>query len=328
MCISKRTETRFSEAGMKKCHASAVLLVFVIVCHSSLYAGDEELTGEISKGSIEAGGMQRSCLVYIPADVLSSPPLVIALHGSLGTGQKMRESSSFQFDRLADRKKCIVVYPDGYKRHWNDCRTVPTDASHKMDVDDVGFITAIIETCSAKWHIDTARVFIVGLSNGGHMCFRLGCEIPGRIAGIAAIGASMPVASESKCPAANAGIPVMIMNGTEDPINPYEGGTVRLLYFFEKGDVLSSFDSAGAWLKTESCKSEPVTMQLEDKDPRDGSRVEVTSWPGSPVRLYTIRGGGHTIPGGNQYLPGFIVGKVNRDIDTAEEMWRFFNDKE
>jgi polyhydroxybutyrate depolymerase len=303
----------------------AICLLFVIMCFTSLFARDISLSGEVRKESLEFAGMHRTYLAYIPSGKLSSPALIIALHGSLGTGQKMRQASAFQFDRLADSKKCIVVYPDGYKNHWNDCRTVPTDAAHTMNIDDVGFISALIEACTAKWHIDPARVFAVGLSNGGHMCFRLASEIPGKIAGIVAIGASMPVAGVSKCPAAKAGIPVIIMNGTDDPINPYDGGMVRLLHFYKKGEVLSSLDSARAWLKPESRNAEPVTVQVKDKDPQDGSHVEIKSWPGSPVRLYTIKGGGHTIPGGKQYLPGFIIGKVNRDIDTAEEMWNFFN---
>lgn len=287
-------------------------------------ADDAQFTGLTATGSVTSGGMERTYVTYTPADLPASAALVIVLHGSLGTGRKVREQSGGQFDRLADRVKCVVAYPDGYDKHWNDCRTVPGDKAHELNVDDVGFISALIDACREKNHINPDRVYLAGLSNGGHMCFRLASEIPDRIRGIAVMGASMPVPSQSKCPAARPGVKVMIVNGTEDPINPFEGGTVRLLWVFSKGEVMSSLESARSWLKAEDRARRPDMVMLPDTDPDDGCTVERLGWESSGVRHYIVHGGGHTIPGGIQYLPLFLVGTTCRDFEIAQEMWAFF----
>ncbi|HOS97535.1 MAG TPA: PHB depolymerase family esterase [Deltaproteobacteria bacterium] len=287
-------------------------------------ADDAQLTGRTATESITSGTMERTYLTYTPANLPESAALLIVLHGSLGTGQKVREQSGGQFDRLADRVKCMVVYPDGHDKHWNDCRTVPKDKAHELNMDDVGFITALIDTCREKNHISPDRVYLAGLSNGGHMCFRLASEMPDKIRGIAAMGACMPVPSQSKCPAARTGVKVMIVNGTEDPINPFEGGTVRLLWVFSKGEVMSSLESARSWLRAEDRVRRPDMVMLPDTDPGDGCTVERLEWGSSGVRHYIVHGGGHTIPGGTQYLPLFIVGRTCRDFEIAQEMWAFF----
>ncbi len=287
-------------------------------------ADDAQLTGRTATESITSGTMERTYLTYTPADLPASSALVIVLHGSLGTGLKVREQSGGQFDRLADRVKCMVAYPDGYDKHWNDCRTVPKDKAHELNVDDVGFISALIDACREKNHINPERVYLAGLSNGGHMCYRLASEMPDKIRGIAAIGASMPVPTQSKCPSPRPGVKVMIVNGTEDPINPFDGGTVKLLWVFSKGEVLSSLESARSWLKPEDRDKRPDMMILPDGDPNDDCTVERLGWESSGVRHYIVHGGGHTIPGGTQYLPLFLVGRASGDFEIAPEMWAFF----
>ena len=292
-----------------------------------LYAAEPDMPGKITQETISHGGMERTFLAYIPTGELSSPALIIVLHGSMGTGKKMREEvCGGQFDRLAEKEKCIVAYPDGYKKYWNDCRTTPKDYAHTQNIDDVGFITKVIETCCTKWYVNPKRVYAIGLSNGGHMCYRLAVEAPDKVAGIVAIGASMPAAGMSKCKTPHTGMPVMIVNGTDDPVNPFEGGTVRLFYVFSKGEVMSSLESARAWLKDEDRQKQPKIEPMDHHDLTDHTHIERLTWPGTKVRLYMVHGGGHTIPGGKQYLPLFIVGWVSQDMDTAEEAWRFFTE--
>lgn len=306
----------------------SVLIAVVLMgslCPCAL-SDDSCPAGTVRQETILVGSMERTFLAYIPRGELPSPALIIVLHGSLGSGAKMREMSAFQFDALAEREGCIVVYPDGYHRHWNDCRTVPRDDAHTENIDDVGFMSALIDTCRARWHCDPGRVYAAGLSNGGHMCFRLAAEIPQKIAGICAMGASMPEPGSSRCPAPAPGMPVVIMNGTQDPINPYAGGMVKL-FIISKGMVLSSLDSALAWLKPEDRGRTPVKELLPDIDTDDGTTVERATWPGSAVWLYTVRNGGHTIPGGEQYLPAFLVGRTCRDMDAAREAWRCFTER-
>ena len=101
---------------------------------------------------------------------------------------------------------------------------------------------------------------------------------------------------------------------------------VRLFYVFSKGEVVSSMESARAWLKPEDREQHPKIEQMPDRDPADETFIERLSWTGSKVCLYIIHGGGHTVPGGSQYLPEFLVGRVSRDMDMAQEAWRFFHE--
>ena len=306
----------------------AVAYVIISICFVIVYplhCEEPHQANILIDESLKIGEMERTFSAYIPSGELSSPELIIALHGSMGTGKQMQEMSAYQFDRLADQKKCIVIYPDGYKKNWNDCRKVPKDDAHTKNIDDVRFIAKLIEMCCSKWHVNPKKVYAVGFSNGGHMCFRLAIEIPDKLTGIAVIGASMPAPEVSKCSPAHKNVAVMIVNGTADPINPFDGGMVRLFFVFSKGEVISSTESAKAWLKTEELGGQLISEQLEDRDPSDQTRIERLSWPSSKVCLYIVHNGGHTIPGGKQYLPMFLVGRVSRDINMAEEAWRFFH---
>ncbi|MBN2298615.1 MAG: polyhydroxybutyrate depolymerase [Deltaproteobacteria bacterium] len=305
-------------------------LFCIIVCISiclfaavPLMAEDPYLTGTLLKDTIAHKGMERSFLVYMPDGDISGKPLIMVLHGSKGTGEDIRKQSGYQFDVLADTEKFAVVYPDGYKNHWNGCRNAPKDAAHKKDIDDVGFLLALTDLCAGRWHTDPAVIYAAGFSNGAHMCYRLAMEAPGRIAGIAAIAAGIPAPGWSKCSGPEKHVPVMIVNGTDDPINPYEGGMVRLFLLIKKGEVLSTMESARFWLLPEDLNKQPVTMQMEDRDPDDKTHVETLTWPASRVRLYTVHGGGHTIPGGRQYLPRAVIGTTSQDMDIAQEVWKF-----
>jgi len=300
-----------------------IALSIMFMCQQP-FAAEPALPGKVLEETISQGGMERTYTAYIPSGELSSPALIIALHGAKGTGKTMREASAYQFDHLAEKVKCVVVYPDGYMNHWNDCRNTPTEETYVKNIDDVSFITSIIEACCRKWSADPKRVYAVGLSNGGHLCFRLATEVPRKLAGIAVIGANMPAPGFSKCTDPRPVMPLMIVNGTDDPINPFEGGTVRLLYVFSRGPVVSSKQTARLWLKPEDSSTHPIVKKYLDRDPGDETYIESLSWPDSKVRLYIVYGGGHTIPGGAQYLPQFIVGRVNKDINCAEEAWKFF----
>lgn len=288
-----------------------------------LRAEDPYLTGTLLEDSITYNGMERSFLLYMPDGDIAGKPLFVVLHGSKGTGRDIRKQSGYQFDVLADTEKFAVLYPDGYRKHWNGCRRAPGDAAHRKDIDDVGFLLALVDLCAERWHTDPHVVYAIGFSNGAHMCYRLAIEAPERIAGIAAIAAGMPAPGWSKCSDPGKHVPVMIVNGTDDPINPYEGGMVRLFFLIKKGEVLSSMDSARAWLLDEELNRHPVAIQREDRNQDDASHVEMQTWPASRVRLYTVHGGGHTIPGGSQYLPKVMVGTTNQDMNIAQEVRDF-----
>jgi polyhydroxybutyrate depolymerase len=288
----------------------------------------DDLSSSIVNGKIKVGKLQRSFLYYLPKNLPNNAPIVIILHGSKGSGKQMREMTAYQFDILADHHKFITVYPDGYEGHWNGCRKSAKDTAHQLNIDDTEFITTLIEFFKNNNNINKKRVFLTGFSNGGHMCFRLASEIPERITAIAPLVAHVPIQKNSSCSKSSKSMSVLLCSGTEDPINPFEGGEVSILGLIKKGQVLSAFGTAKFFRDIGSINEESIeTIQFSDKDITDDSTVELKKWrkpSGVEINLFIVNGGGHTMPGTPPYYPEFICGKTNQDINIVNETVSFF----
>lgn len=130
--------------------------------------------------SILSGGLQRTYNVHISSsyDKTMPTPLLIVLHGGGGTGQGMTKLANF--NAIADRENFIIVYPDGFENHWNDGRGVQRYRAQTQNIDDVGFISALIDHLSGELNIDASRIYVTGISNGAMMSHRLGCELSQR----------------------------------------------------------------------------------------------------------------------------------------------------
>ena len=241
---------------------------------------------------------------------------MIVLHGGGGQGRGIQ--SLTKFDALADQENFIVAYPNALQRNWNDYREADNLQS---DADDVGFIRALIDSLSESYTIQ--KVFVTGISNGGFMTYRLACDLSDKISGFAAVAATLPAGNSDVCQPGRA-VPILVMNGTADPIVPYEGGTVA----GNRGDIQSTEDTMAFWAANNGCAgaSDPTETALPDTDPKDGTQVYVREYPGcaAPVVLYRIEGSGHTWRGAAQYLPKRIIGLASRDIDATQVIWDFF----
>ena len=121
-----------------------------------------------------------------------------------------------------------MVYPDGFEAHWNGCRAAGPYAANTLDVDDVGFMRSIVARLVAEDQADPAAVFATGISNGGHMAIRLALEAPDFVQAVAPIVASLPSEENLACDDEGVGVAFLLINGTEDPMNPYGGGDVAL----------------------------------------------------------------------------------------------------
>jgi polyhydroxybutyrate depolymerase len=280
-------------------------------------------------GSLMVNGLKRTYIIHLPATVNTMMPLVIVLHGGGGKGKSMVKLTNSGFDKLSDKKGFIVVYPDGIDKHWNDDRNGSETGyvTHEKNIDDVGFISALIDELIKKYNIDSKRVYVTGMSNGAIMSYRLGCELSGKIAAIAPVAGNIPENLQN-CRPSNP-VPVLAINGDKDPLVPYDGGEVTGPFGKKKlGKVLSTHESILFWVKTNGCSSNPVVTDVPDNDRDDGTRVQKLQFMNDrnncDVILYTIKGGGHTWPGGYQYLGEWIVGKTCRDIIATEVIWEFF----
>lgn len=293
--------------------ALALLVVLVVGCRRP-----EDGT---NTASIDVGGRERTYLYRLPPGHDPSRtekwPLVIMLHGQFGTGERMEDGS--QASGPADRHGFVVIYPDGVDRSWNDMRG-STKAS-EQNIDDVAFVKALIDRFIAERGVDPARVFVAGMSNGGMLAFRLACELSDRVTAVAAVAALMPTNGSEACQPSR-GVPMMIFSGEADPIVPYGGGTVAR----DAGVVLSADETRARWKTLNGCTTDepPLTM-----DPAsDDTSVTLTRSTGcrdkADVAFYTVRGGGHTWPGGDGAFPEIVTGKTTEDVDATEEALHFF----
>ena len=285
------------------------------------------LPGAEQAGALEYDGQRRSWLAYVPASKSARPALVLVLHGSMGTGEDMRMMTRYGFDVLAERDGFIAVYPDGYKRHWNDCRGTASYAANIENIDDVGFLRALVQRMVEEQGVDPDRVFATGLSNGGQMAYRLGLEAPDLVAGVAAMAASLPVDANLDCEPSGGAVAAMVMNGTADPVNPYEGGLVEIFGDASRGTVRSSVETAEYWAGLAGYNEAGGYRAWPKQVADDETSVASTDWsaPGRvPVSLVTIVGGGHTVPNPVFNLPR-IIGPTSHQLDGPEIIWEFFD---
>ncbi|MFH0887398.1 MAG: PHB depolymerase family esterase [bacterium] len=300
------------------------LLIIAVIC----------IFGSLSisyAASIKWDGLTRTYLIHVPPSLTKSKPvpLVIALHGGGGMGKNMIKLTPGGFDQLADQDGFIVVYPDGLGKNWNDGRSnKEVDyRAHKENVDDVGFISALIDNLINEYNVDPKRVYVTGISNGAMMTYRLGCELSEKIAAIAPVAGNIPQNLLSRCQP-HKPVSVLVINNTNDPLMPYKGGDITGPYGKRKlGKVISVAESVDFWVKQNNCNTKAIVTD-SDIDPKDGTRVHREIFyggkDGTEVILYSIEGGGHTWPGGYQYFPEWLIGKTSREFDANQVIWDFF----
>lgn len=293
------------------------------------YVDRPPLPGTLSMHSLEHEGITRSWRAYVPSEVAEPPALVLVLHGSNMDGEEVMEWTSHSFDVQAEKHGFIAVYPDGYKRYWNDCRRGAGYPANRENIDDVGFLRALAEEMKRLHGLTRTEVFAAGISNGGHMVYRLAYEAPDLVDGIAALVANVPAATNLGCEPSGQPVATLIVNGTEDPINPYDGGIVDVFGDTTRGEVLSAKASAAYWANLAGYEGPGEEDNWPDRDPDDGTDVAATTWSGPggkvPVSLVTVRGGGHTLPHPVARYPR-LLGRTSHDFDTAEVVWRFFEE--
>jgi len=289
------------------------------------YISPPTLSGKLSEETLTSSNQERTFLWYAPKKITSSA-LVFVLHGSTGTGEGVRQQTAYEFDQLADKEGFVVVYPTGYFNHWNDCRGSADYKANTDNIDDITFLKAIESTLSKKLNHSFTHRFATGHSNGGHFCFKLALEAPDWIDGVAAISANLPIDANLDCSKSQEFVPLLLINGTEDPVNPYNGGLVSILGNDSRGTVLSSDETMKYWLQLGDCAATPNQQKMDNHNKDDQSSVEKSTWQcnGTDIAiLYKIVGGGHTIPHTQSLMPK-ILGVTNQDINAGAEIWQFF----
>ncbi len=316
----------------------AVLLIVGCSRSSSVGPPEPSATGLIREAEIDVDGLDRAFDFFIPANLDGhTPALVFLFHGAKSsadylTGERGRSAPYEVWQDIAESDGIILVYPRGVSAPvggagWNDCRL---DAATNPVADDVAFVEALIERFVATHNVDRERVYASGTSNGGHMSLRLALELSHKVAAVAPIAAAMPA---NPCSIPDNPTSVLFINGTDDPLLPYEGGEIAPGEG-GRGTVLSASESANIWVGHNGTEVEPIEQELDDLDTRDGSTVLRRTWvngaEGTEVVLYEIRGGGHLEPSIQErysFIVERLLGGQNNDIEMATEVWNFFKDK-
>ena len=267
-------------------------------------------------------GVARSYLVHVPPQKPAGGFAVIfAFHGAGGQGAGMIGLT--HFDKLADQRGFIAVYPNGIDRHWNDGRSTITAGA-----DDVGFTRAMIGELTTKYSVNAAQIYATGFSNGAMLTQRLGCELADRISAIAPVSGGLPEDLAPRCHPAKP-VSVLYVAGTADPIVPFSGGAVSTYGGLGVGgNVLSAEATASIWAATNGCARGANASVLPPTGPLDGTAVSRTLFApcksGRAVTLLVVKGGGHTWPGGPQYLPASMIGPASTQVDASAAIVDFF----
>lgn len=272
---------------------------------------------QLINGTISHDGETREYAVFLPSSYQAgqSLPMVFNLHGF---GSNITEQIFYStLNAVAEEQNFIVVTPQGLVRttlvgqtgtHWN--------AYFGTDVDDLGFLSLLIDQVYTDYNIDLAKVYSTGMSNGGYMSYRLACELSDRIAAVASVAGGVFNQQLDNCSPARA-VPVMQIHGTNDGIVNYDG-----IPFFAP----SIPDLVGYWVDYNNCSIPADTIEILNISTTDNSTVEKLEYKNgdddSQVWFYIVDNGGHTWPDASIDLPGEVT---NRDFNASEHIWEFFN---
>ncbi len=308
---------------------SIALLALLGACKSGAPSSDAEDASKLKSYVFKHQGTVRDVSIFEPggASVRTRRPLVVVLHGGLGDDDDTVSLRFQSLDKLASADDFVVAYPQGIGGHWNDGRRVGRYVAQRERIDDVGFLATLIDDLVERGRVDSRAVFMVGVSDGAMMAHRFACEKTGRLRGFSAVIGALPVnIARTRARCGSEPLSVLMINGTKDPIVPWEGGMVE----FEGqqlGKVLSAERTFEFWRRHDACTGVDDSL-IPDFAPKDGTRIERRRATGcasnTKVELFAVRGAGHTWPSGWQYLPPHMIGATSRDIDAAVAAWRFF----
>jgi polyhydroxybutyrate depolymerase len=269
-----------------------------------------DLKSQLVSDSILVDSHYRTFHFNRPIKELHGASLIFILHGSGGNGKGMLMRTA-KLESMAMSENLLIVYPDGYHNYWNECRKYATSDANRENINENAFFSGMIAYFNKKYHIDESRIGAAGFSGGGHMAYKLGMTMPGEVKAISAIVANMPDSASIDCLGSGIPLPVLIINGTEDLTNPYNGGEM-FVNNSNYGVVRSTEKSVNYWSSLAGYKGHPIKKTLPDTDPSDQKKIEsyIYKESGKPgVALLKIIGGKHDYP---------------NDIDVYAYVWEFF----
>ena len=305
-------------------HFPVLLIILILLLATSCRIGErsqletpvsstpEILSPGDHQRSISFDGLERTYNFHMPIEYDPSQkiPIVLVFHGfGLDAEEMMRITG---FNDMADEEGFVVVYPNGTgeKKSWNGGECCGEAAV--KNINDVGFVGALITDLDSIINADLDRIYATGFSNGAIFAYRLACELANQIAAIGPVAATQALQDVQSCTPQRA-IPIIHFHGTNDKLNPYNGGTIR-----SGVEFISVKDAQNFWVEINNCSTPP--------DQIESGNISLDLYAncsqGSSLEFYSIIDGEHAWPGG-EAVTGEI-GQPNMEISATELMWEFF----
>ncbi|MGO9604985.1 MAG: alpha/beta hydrolase family esterase [Candidatus Binataceae bacterium] len=306
--------------------AIALSAACVVAIAPRAHSAQAQTTPGDHQESLKFGSFDRTFIVHAPPafDGKTKLPVVMMLHGAGGNGANAERETGWSGE--ADKEGFIAVYPEAMPgrpdepsrfltnpRLWNDGsgrgRLAP-------EVDDVGFLAAVIDHLEQSYAADPARIYVTGMSNGASMTFRAGIALANRVAAIAPVAGHLWMTDQQL----TAPVPLLFIIGTADPLNPLRGGDIKLPWGnSEHREAVGK--SLAEWRAMLGCADDARTVL-------DRNGIKELQWnkctKGGEVLYYTVEGLGHVWPGGSSRLPERWVGKASNKLDATTVIWAFF----
>lgn len=261
-----------------------------------------------SSETIVVDGVSRTYHLYRPAQLSSPAPLVVMIHGGFGSGTQAE--TAYRWDQQADAGHFMVVYPDGLDRAWNVEGGGCCGSSARDDVDDVGFITQMVNEIGQSVAIDASRVYATGMSNGAIMSYTLACHTD-LFAAIAPVAGTQLTA----CPDPNP-VSIIHIHGLDDQNVPFDGGEGQGVAKID-GPAVASV--VAQWRTIDDCQA-PTVSSAEPVTTSTASCAD-----GRAVELVTIEGAGHQWPGSVPRTGPRPGDPPSQALDATETIWQFFS---
>lgn len=308
---------------------SLVIVIFgaaIILKLRQLMINDDSKSTSQSYSIVTADKRQRTYLVHTPLgyDSTHQYPVVVGLHGGFGNAEQFEKAS--HLSEKADAKGFIAVYGQGTALGainaptWNAGGCCGASAQDKNNVDDVGYVRAVIEKVRQDYSVNSSRVYVTGMSNGGMMANRLACEAADMFAGAAIVSGTIQIAT---CTPSRQ-IPIMIMHGTADDNVPYNGGQGSKAV--NRSTYMSVEHEFIEWGTRNSCEGSVVATSIPSQS-SDGITIDKLAYGhcAQTVVLYRVNGGGHEWPGGRQAGNALERKLPTRAVDATQTILDFFH---
>jgi polyhydroxybutyrate depolymerase len=311
---ARRDRARLIVVQLRRAIAGATMCALAAIVPAAP-ADAAPAAGELPVGpsthELRIGDATRTYRVYVPAQLPRSPrPIVVVLHGGFGTGAGAARQGSW--DAAADAHGFVELAPDGLARSWNagGC----CGPAMRTQADDVGYVLAVLDDVETKLDIDRKRVFASGISNGGMMAYRLGCDASSRFAAIAPVAATVVAdPCRPKKP-----LSLLHIHGLADGNVPFAGGDPTKSFQADPPTYPPVRDGIDTFVHTDACRPKPrvATSGVVVTERWRGCKV------GTGVELITIAAAGHSWPGGERMAQ--ILDPPSDALDATETIWRFF----